>query len=115
MANTKRYQHIVQQLLEEYAAVKSPFWPNVHNQIVADKEGHHYQLIRIGWDEQENFVHDVVFHFDLVGSKIWVQANNTDRKIVDELVTLGAKQEDIILGFQTPLPQSPQVPVRQAV
>lgn len=99
MANTKKYERLILQLLEEYAAIRSPFWPDVQNQIVADSQNNHYQLVRIGWDEQNNHVHYVVFHFDIISGKIWVQANNTDRKIVDEMVSLGIRREDIVLGF----------------
>lgn len=100
MANTKKYQQIILQLLEEYAAIKSPFWPDVENQIVADTTRNHYQLVRIGWDEKKNFVHYTVFHFDLNDGKIWIQANNTDRKIADELVEMGVERSDIVLGFR---------------
>ncbi len=101
MANTKKYQQMILQLLEEYAAIKSPFWPDVENQIVADTTRNHYQLVRIGWDEKKNFVHYVVFHFDLIDGKIWIQANNTDRKIADELVEMGVQRSDIVLGFHS--------------
>lgn len=115
MANTKKYENIIRQLLEEYASVKSPFWPDVENQVLIDTDRHHYQLVRLGWDDRRNFVHYVVFHFDIKDGKIWIQANNTDRNIADELATLGARPEDIILGFQLPEPTgapSPE-PVRQ--
>ncbi len=92
---------MILQLLEEYAAIKSPFWPDVENQIVADTTRNHYQLVRIGWDEKKNFVHYVVFHFDLIDGKIWIQANNTDRKIADELVEMGVQRSDIVLGFHS--------------
>ncbi|MFN0036129.1 MAG: XisI protein [Saprospiraceae bacterium] len=101
MANTKKYERIILQLLEEYAAIRSPFWPDVDNQIVADSQNHHYQLVRIGWDEKKNHVHYVVFHFDIIGAKVWVQANNTDRKIADELISMGIRRDDIVLGFST--------------
>lgn len=102
MANIKKNQKVIAQILEEYAAIHSPFWPNVKNQIISDTKNHHYQLIRIGWDEKKNFVHYTVFHFDIIGGKIWIQANNTDRKIADELVAMGVPTKDIVLGFHTP-------------
>ncbi len=101
MANTKKYERIILQLLEEYAAIRSPFWPEVDNQIIADTKNHHYQLVRIGWDEKKSHVHYVVFHFDIIGGKVWIQANNTDRKIADELITLGICRDDIVIGFSS--------------
>ena len=102
MANTKKYQQIILQFLEDYAAIKSPFWPDVQNQIVADTQNHHYQLVRLGWDEKKRFVHYVAFHFDIIDGKVWIQANNTDREIADELIALGINRENIILGFHKP-------------
>ena len=102
MANTKKYQKIILQLLHEYASIKSPFWPDVQNQVIADTQNHHYQLVRLGWDEKKTFIHYVAFHFDIIDGKIWIQANNTDREIADELIALGARREDIVLGFHKP-------------
>ena len=51
MVQTERYQQIILDLLKDYASVKSPFWPNVENQVIANSQNQHYQLVRIGWDE----------------------------------------------------------------
>jgi hypothetical protein len=102
MASVTKYQKVILNLLNDYAAVKSPIWPNVDNQVIADTKNNHYQLIRIGWDHKNNFIHYVTFHFDIKGGKIWVQANNTDRPIADELMQNGVKEKDIVLGFHSP-------------
>lgn len=102
MANVNKYQKIILNLLKDYAAIKSPVWPNVENQIIADNQNHHYQLVRMGWDQKKNFIHYITFHFDIIEGKIWIQANNTDRQIADELIQAGVKEKDIVLGFHTP-------------
>ena len=102
MAHTKKNEAIVLNFLNDYAKIKSPVWPDVENQVIADSKNHHYQLVRIGWDQKKNFIHAVTFHFDIKDGKIWIQANNTDRNIADELMLLGAKQQDIVLGFHSP-------------
>jgi hypothetical protein len=34
--------------------------------------------------------------------KIWIQCNNTEREIVDELMEKGVERQDIVLGFIPP-------------
>ncbi|MFN4254678.1 MAG: XisI protein [Saprospiraceae bacterium] len=102
MAHTKKYESIILGLLRDYAQIKSPVWPDVENQIIADSKNHRYQLVRIGWDNKKNFIHAVTFHFDIKDGKIWIQANNTDRNIADELMEMGVRQQDIVLGFHAP-------------
>ena len=89
MDRTQQYREIILHLLNDYASVKSPFWPDVENQIVSDVGEDHYQLLRLGWDEPGNFVYAVAFHFALKYGKVLIYANNTDRNIADELSAAG--------------------------
>jgi len=99
MDRTQRYRDIILQLLNAYASVKSPFWPEVKNQIVVDSVEDHYQLLRLGWDEHGNFVYAVAFHIAIKNGKVQLYANNTDRNIADELSAAGIAREDIVLAF----------------
>ncbi len=38
-------------------------------------------------------------HLDIIGDKIWIQRDGTDRPIADELVEAGVPKEDIVLAF----------------
>ena len=78
-------QSAILAFLNEYAQIKPSEWENVQNQIVIDRENHHYQLLRVGWHTGQH-IYYTVFHFDLVGDKVVVQENRTDLPIVDELV-----------------------------
>ncbi|MBK7937708.1 MAG: XisI protein [Lewinellaceae bacterium] len=99
-----KYQKAILLLLEDYAKIKPSDWAGVQNQIIADRQNHHYQLVRLGWHEKEH-IHYTVFHFDIIGGKVWVQENRTDLPIVDELSDLGIAPSDIVLGFQLPSTQ----------
>jgi uncharacterized hydantoinase/oxoprolinase family protein len=37
---------------------------------------------------------------DIKDGKVWIQKNDTDRLIAQELVGLGVAREDIVLGLQ---------------
>ncbi|MEI6408299.1 MAG: XisI protein [Bacteroidota bacterium] len=101
MEKIKKYQKIILSLLEEYAAITSPFMPDVSNKVIVDTKGHQYQLIRIGW-YKDRHVHYTVFHFEILDGKVWIQENRTDVKIDEELVSAGILPNDIMSGLQHP-------------
>lgn len=96
------YQQAIISFLEDYATIKPSGWANVQNQLVIDREHHHYQLVRVGWHEGQH-IYYTVFHIDLVGNQVQVQENRTDLPIVDELEALGIARKDIVLAFQEEL------------
>ena len=103
MQKNEKYQQIIVSFLEEYAVYKPVNLPNCDNQVIADFERNHFQLVRIGWDDDETFVYHVVFHFDLKpDGKIWIQANWTDLDMAQELMERGVEKMDIVIGFQAP-------------
>ena len=64
----------------------------------------YFQLLKIGWDSvNEHFVFGILFHFDIIDDKIWLQLNNTEFPVVDELIEHGIPKSDIVLGFQPPI------------
>lgn len=96
------YQSAILKFLNDYASVKPSDWKNVQNQVIVDKENGHYQLVRVGWHNGQH-IHYAVFHFDLIGNKVWIQQNRTDLPIVDELEDLGIQRSDVLLAFQEPV------------
>ena len=101
MDKITNYQNIISQLLNDYACFKRSVTPNVTSEVIIDKENNHFMLLSIGWHNQK-FVYNVAFHFDIVADKIWLQQNNTDVLIADDLVEMGVEKSDIILGFISP-------------
>ena len=55
----------------------------------------------MGWDKDQ-YRFGVIFHFDIVNGKIWLQQNRTDILIARELVQRGIPKDDIVLGLQPP-------------
>ncbi|WP_375448616.1 XisI protein [uncultured Fibrella sp.] len=54
--------------------------------------------MRVGWLKNHR-VHGASLHLDIIGDKIWIQRDGTDRPIADELVEAGVPKEDIVLAF----------------
>lgn len=92
------YQDIICALLKEYASIKKSLTPNVKAQLIIDKENKQYQLISIGWHNNK-FIYTIAFHFSIINDKVWIQQNNTDALIADELIAKGILKTDIVLGF----------------
>jgi hypothetical protein len=101
MDKITHYQNIISQVIHDYACYKRSVTPNVTSEVIIDKENNHFMLLSIGWHNKK-FVYNVAFHFDIIDNKIWLQQNNTDVLIADELVEMGVEKSDIVLGFIAP-------------
>ena len=98
MEKTVKYRNILTGFLEEYSKITYPNAPTLENQVIADTQRNHFELVSVGWDKGQ-FVHEVVFHFDIKGGKIIIQQNWTDIKLSKELVKRGVSPDDIEVGF----------------
>jgi hypothetical protein len=101
MANLEkinRYRTIVQNILSQYASYK-PSHGDIEVQAIFDTERDHYQVLGIGWDGKKR-VFGCSMHLDIKDGKIWIQLNNTEVELGEELVEQGVPKEDIVIGFQ---------------
>ncbi len=101
MDKVKKYEKYILNILKEYAKIK---YANVvgGNQLVADKENHNYQIVTIGWDQNERYVHDCPIHIAIINNKIWIQRNMTEIELGEEFVKMGVPKSDIVIGFLHP-------------
>lgn len=93
-----RYREKIKQLLREYAEISTQD-PHVRDVPIFDDEHQRYLLMAMGW-EGERYVYFPVIQVDIINDKVWLQCNNTDQPIADELIALGVDCHDIVLGFQ---------------
>lgn len=98
MDKVLKYQKAIISFLEQHAKIKPANLKEVQNQLILDTKNHHYQLVRIGWQEGKH-VHYAVFHFDIIGGKVWVQQNRTDLPIGYELIDLGIEESDLVYAY----------------
>lgn len=98
----EKYQQILTDVLKEYAAsFDQSSHSGVRSQVICDYPNNHFQLLRLGWDKDQ-YRFGVIFHFDILDGKIWLQQNRTDILIARELVQRGVPKDDIVLGLQPP-------------
>ena len=91
---------IIQRVLLSYA--ETPYaYGTIQCKPVFDSLRNSFMLITEGWDEVKR-IHGCVVHVEIVGEKVWVQRDDTDRGITYELVAAGIPKDRIVLGFQEP-------------
>ena len=97
MDSLNNYRQLVKQLLTEYAEIPV-FDSGTQNETIFDGENDRYMLINIGWFNDQR-IHHCVIHIDIIDGQVWIQANNTDRLIAEELVSAGVPAESIVLAL----------------
>jgi len=101
MEKIDKYEDIVLRFLEEQAEAWNDSNNPIDFQIIADTQRKRYQLISIGWQDKHQF-HGCIFHLDIINEKVWIQRNNTDSLIADDLISMGIPKHDIVLGVIHP-------------
>lgn len=97
MDKLTRYRKIVTDAVHDYAAFGTPPG-DVRDEVVIDPDRDRYAVVSVGWDGHRR-IHYTVIHLDIIGDKIWVQHDATDRPVAMELVRAGVPRSDIVLGF----------------
>jgi hypothetical protein len=97
MDTLTHYRAIVRHLIDEYASYK-PSHGQIETEAIVDPERDHYEVMHVGWDGPRR-VHGSVIHIDIIGGKIWIQYDGTNRPVADALLAAGVPREAIVLGF----------------
>jgi XisI protein len=96
------YRESIKAFLKHYAdSINQHPEPGTETEIVFDTENDRYLLLDVGWDKEKR-VHHCIFHFDIKDGKIWLQENNTDIEVDEELADLGITKKEIVVGFHAP-------------
>jgi hypothetical protein len=100
MANLDHYRQCIQTILNTHGQFK-PDHEEIENELIFDTIHDHYQLMYVGWNGLKRVYYSII-HFDIKDGKIWIQQNMTDVDLAQELVNMGVRKEDIVLGLQPP-------------
>ncbi len=95
------YRQLIRSILDKYVNIRLANSPDIENELVIDEKLDHYQLIRLGFEENRR-VYYCVFHFDIKNEKIWIQQDTTDIPVAQLLLDAGVPKEDIVLAFHAP-------------
>lgn len=72
---------------------------NFQIESIVDANADRYLLVEIGWDGYRRIYHTLV-HIDIVDGKLWIQKDDTERGIAEDLAEAGVPRECIVLGFK---------------
>ena len=100
MAPNDTYRNTIETLLLAYTRIPYAYG-ELQTQVVFDHDHDQYVLITVGWDNGMR-VHTCLIHIDIHDEKIWIQVDNTEDGIVNELVHARIPKTQIVLGFRPP-------------
>jgi hypothetical protein len=88
---------VIEKVLADYAAI-----PYAHGQVttqtIFDRERDHYLLVLVG-TEGVRRVHGALVHVDIVGDRVVIQRDGTERGIAPLLARGGIAKDRIVLAF----------------
>lgn len=97
MDTLENYRQIIKNVLEPYTKI-----PYAHGELICktvfDEVADSYILITLAWDRATR-VHGCLVHLDIIGGKIWVQRDEIEDGVTEELVAAGIPKDRIVLGF----------------
>ena len=64
------YHQLIQELLTARPKLRSANY-SIKNQTIFDREGDHYQLINLGWKNNNTRIYGCSIHVDIIDRKIW--------------------------------------------
>lgn len=100
MDKVTNYRNIILGILKEYATFQY-LGIEGKNEVILDKENERYQVVTLGWQGYKR-IHDCPLHFDIINGKVWIQNDQTEEAIANELLEKGVPKEDIILAYESP-------------
>jgi hypothetical protein len=65
---------------------------------IFDRENGHFMLVEMAWQNEQR-VHRVVAHVDLIEGKFWIQVDKTSSGIGNDLEQAGIPKSRIVLAF----------------
>lgn len=95
------YQQIIIDILTSEVREFS-LQPELEDQVIADLKRNHFQLLRIGWVDDDRIL-QILIQIDIKpDGKIWLQENQTELRLDEELLKEGIPASEIVLGMHPP-------------
>ena len=97
--NLRHEQQVIENILNEIASVQ--VFGDIRFKPIFDHDHGRYQVIATGWEGERQVLRTVAL-LEVQNGLVWLQADNTDYGIAEELMRQGIPRERIVLGFQPP-------------
>jgi hypothetical protein len=99
METVSYYRQVITSVLSDLA--EASVRDNAETLPIFDTTHENYLLLDAGWDGIQR-IHHIIAHLRIHNGKIWVEADNTDQEIVQQLLDAGIPKEAIVLAFYSP-------------
>jgi hypothetical protein len=87
---------VMNDIEKEYANAENA---NVQFHPLIDEKHHRYQLMAVGWLDNNDRVFNIFFQADIANDKIWLQVDNNEYSVAERLVEKGIGKRDIVLAY----------------
>jgi hypothetical protein len=96
------HQETIKQILRERQLLACPSLPaGLEVTCLCDDVSGQYALLTVGWMQRER-VCGATLLLRIKNGQIWIEADETDAPVAEDLVHAGVSPHDIVLGFQPP-------------
>lgn len=99
MESPSAYQQVITAILHDLAEASAR--DDAETLPLFDTTRDNYLLLAAGWDGVRR-IHHIIAHLRIRNGKIWVEADNTDQQIVQQLLDAGIPKLAIVLAFYSP-------------
>ena len=100
MDSLNKYREAVEKVLNDVAHLPTVS-PDLEHKTLFDSKSDNYAVLELGWDKARR-MHALIAHVEIINGKVWVQEDNTDLAIAEELADAGIPENDIVIGFHPP-------------
>jgi hypothetical protein len=84
--------------MREEAKLQPSVQPRLKVVSSCDSETGQFLLVVIGWDNKRHWIHNILFHAQLVDGKVIIETDMTEEGLTQALIEAGIPEEDIISG-----------------
>jgi XisI protein len=95
------YRKIIKSILQNYADARTSLPDSYQSQVLFDDDRGQYLILDIGWSGDQ-YLHATPIHLSLINDKVWIQYDDTEEGVANDLLEAGIPKEDIVLGFRHP-------------
>ncbi len=88
---------LIQDTIKEYPQQSD--YPDVELHPFIDEKNHRYGLMAVGWIGEKKRVFNIFFQADIINDKIWIQEDNNEYSVAEQLEDRGISKNDIVLAY----------------
>ena len=103
ISKIEKHTQVISKYLNDLAEEKNNALGNeMTYQTVLDIDKKHFLLIQMGWKDH-TFLYSVLIHLDIhpETGNIWIQQNNTEVLLTQEMEEMGIPKAHFVLGFRS--------------